>query len=108
MDFDYKHLEDIGKDTGCIKPCKYKKYRLDWDREPMPVSLKATDGFGLLATSNYTMVGIIITTAEWCSQKRCLQRFPSHPSTYSFSAFKHVYAEAFKPVSGSMWKSVVR
>ena len=35
-----------------------------------------------------------ISTAERCSYKRCLQRFPTHPiqpSTYSFWAFKPVY-----------------
>ena len=44
------------------------------------------------------------------SQKRCSQRFPSipnpsHPTqcTYRFWAFKPVYTEAFKTVSGSLW-----
>ena len=66
-DLDYKHLKDIARETGCIKPCKYKKYRLDWDREPMVKTFRTTEGFGLLATSNYTTVGIIISTAGRCS-----------------------------------------
>ena len=60
MDLDVKHVNDLAKDTGCIKPCKYKKYRLDWEKQPMPKTFKSTDGFGLAATSNYTTVGIIL------------------------------------------------
>ena len=57
QDLDFKHLREMAKETGCIKPCKYKKYRLDWDRQPMPTTMKSTDGFGLSPTSNYTTVG---------------------------------------------------
>ena len=57
LDLDYQHLKDIAKKTGCIKPCKYKKYRLDWDRRYWSNDFKSTEGFGLSATSNYTTVG---------------------------------------------------
>ena len=61
LDLDFKHLRDIAKETGCIKPCKYKKYRLDWDRQPMPAGFKeTTEGFGLFGTSNYTTVGLFL------------------------------------------------
>ena len=59
LDLDYKHLKDIARETGCIKPCKYKRYRLDCDQQPMSAAFKETiDGFGLWAISNYTMVGM--------------------------------------------------
>ena len=29
-------VHTISSDTGCKKPCKYKKYRLMGDRQPMP------------------------------------------------------------------------
>ena len=64
LDLDYKHLRGIAKETGCTKPCKYKKYRLDWDRQSMPALLKSTDGFGLSATSNYTTVGLFNSHIE--------------------------------------------
>ena len=54
---DVKHLRDLANETGCIKPCKYKKYRLDWDRQSMPKIFKSAEGFGLSATSNFTTVG---------------------------------------------------
>ena len=57
MDLEAKQLRDIAKETGCIKPCKYKKYRLNWDPEPMPQTFKYTDGFGLWASTIYSMVG---------------------------------------------------
>ena len=59
MDLEFNHLRDITKDIGCNKPCKYKKYRMIWERQPMPVTSKVTDGFGLSAITNYTMVGKI-------------------------------------------------
>ena len=59
MHLEYIHLRDISKDIGCNKPCKYKKYRMAWDRQPMPVTRVPTDGFGLLAITNYTTVGKI-------------------------------------------------
>jgi len=52
----FQHLRDISKDAGCNKPCKYKKYRMIWDRQPMPATRTPTDGFGLLAITNYTTV----------------------------------------------------
>ena len=60
LNLDYKHLRDIAKETGCIKPCKYKKYRLDWDRQRMSETFKSTYGFGLLATSYYATVGLFL------------------------------------------------
>ena len=57
MGLEFKHLRDISKDTGCKKPCKYKKYKMIWDQQPMPVTRKPTDGFGLRAITNYTTVG---------------------------------------------------
>ena len=54
---DFIHLRDISNDIGCNKPCKYKKYRMIWDRQPMPVIRTPTDGFGLMAITNYTTVG---------------------------------------------------
>ena len=57
QDIDFKHLREMAKETGCIKPCKYKKYRLDWDQQPMPAEFKSADGFGLSPTSNHTTVG---------------------------------------------------
>ena len=69
MDLDKKHVRDIAKDTGCIKPCKYKKYRLDWEKQPMPETSISTDGFGLAATSNYTTVGIILLlSTPWLTE----------------------------------------
>ena len=58
LDLDYQHLKNIAKKTGCIKPCKYKKYRLDWDRRYWSNDFKATEGFGLSATSNHTTVAL--------------------------------------------------
>ena len=59
LHLDYKHMRDEATDTGCIKPCKYKRYRLDCDQQPMSAAFKETiDGFGLWAISNYTMVGM--------------------------------------------------
>ena len=60
LGLDYKHLRDTSKETGCNKPCKYKKYKLDWDRRPMPATFKSTDGFGLWAIKNYTKVGKLL------------------------------------------------
>ena len=51
------HPRDISNETGCNKPCKYKKYMLDWDRRPMPATFKSTDGFGLWAIKDYVTVG---------------------------------------------------
>ena len=57
IELDYKHQRDISKDTGCHKPCKYKKYKLDWEKQHFPMTQTETKGFGLWAISNYTMVG---------------------------------------------------
>ena len=57
MDLDYRHPRVTLKETGCNKPCKYKKYKLDWDRRPMPATYQSTDGFGLWAIKNYVTVG---------------------------------------------------
>ena len=57
IELDYKHQRDISKDTGCHKPCKYQKYKLDWEKQHFPMTQTETEGFGLWAISNYTMVG---------------------------------------------------
>ena len=49
----------ISENTGCLKPCKYKKYNLMGDRQPMPPGLYSTDGFGIMGTANDTTVGSI-------------------------------------------------
>ena len=59
LGLDYRHPRSSSKKTGCYKPCKYKKYKLDWDRRPMPATFKSTDGFGLWAIKNFTKVGKI-------------------------------------------------
>ena len=59
LELDFQHLRDISKDVGCNKPCKYNKYRMIWDRQPMIATKVPTDGFGLLAITNYTTVGKI-------------------------------------------------
>ena len=57
IELDYKHQRDISKESGCHKPCKYKKYKLDWENQHFPMTQTETEGFGLWAISNYTMVG---------------------------------------------------
>ena len=57
VDLDYKHPRDTLIETGCYKPCKYKKYKVDWDIMPMPPTYESTDGFGLWAIKNYVKVG---------------------------------------------------
>ena len=53
-----EHLDirDLSRETGCEKPCKYKKYR----RGDRPKYLKddsnTTKDFGVLAVTNYTLV----------------------------------------------------
>ena len=66
IELDYKHQRDISKDTGCHKPCKYKKYKLDWEKQHFPMTQTETEGFGLWAISNYTMVGQnIFLVKQW-------------------------------------------
>ena len=60
MKLQFHHLRDISKDFGCNKPCKYNKYRMTWDPQSMPATSESTDGFGLLAITDYTTVGQII------------------------------------------------
>ena len=54
-----EHLDirDLSRETGCEKPCKYKKYR----RGGKPEYLKgnfdnSTKDFGIYAVTNYTRV----------------------------------------------------
>ena len=68
MHLEFQHLRDILEKTKCKKPCKYKKYRMVWDRQPMPVTRTPTDGFGLRAISNYTTVGEIICVNQLVSE----------------------------------------
>ena len=49
----------ISANTGCKKPCKYKKYTLVGEPNPMPPIYASTGGFGILAAANDTTVGLI-------------------------------------------------
>ena len=56
-DLEHKDISDISKETGCDKPCKYRKYRIvgrTHYKTDDPVS-KASIGFS--ASTNYTRVG---------------------------------------------------
>ena len=54
----FSHLKDISN-IGCNKPCKYKKYRMNWDRRQTTLTNEPTDGFGLVAITNLITVGKI-------------------------------------------------
>ena len=92
-----------------LKKHSFSKYQ--------PPSIPSLSNFVIQVLRTQTLAPhkhFIISTAERSSQKRCSQRFPCiwvypypNPSTYSFWPFKPVYTKAFKPVSGSMWQSVV-
>ena len=49
-------VHTISSDTGCRKPCKYKKYRLMEDRQPMASGFAGAEGFGIWAAANDTTV----------------------------------------------------
>ena len=57
-----EHLDirDLSKETGCEKPCKYKKYRRGGKPEYVPADSNTTRVFGIYAVTNYTLVSKIL------------------------------------------------
>ena len=56
-DLEHKDISDISKETGCDKPCKYRKYRKLARTHYKPVDSESKASFGFSASTNYTMVG---------------------------------------------------
>ena len=58
-DLEHRDIMEISEETGCEKPCKYRKYRLIGG--PLNIFDKSTtpqiQDFGLWAFTNYTTVG---------------------------------------------------
>ena len=55
---EHRDMKDISRETGCDKPCKYKKYRLIGGPHRLPDDMSIKD-FGLWAITNYTTVDTI-------------------------------------------------
>ena len=53
-----EHLDirDLSKETGCEKPCKYRKYRKGGKPTYVPDDSNSTEVFGIFAVTNYTVV----------------------------------------------------
>ena len=51
-----KDARAISSETGCKKPCKYKKYRLLGEAKKVPFDEKYTDGLLLWSMTNDKMV----------------------------------------------------
>ena len=49
-------LRDLSTETGCEKPCKYKKYRRAGKIRYLESDSNTTEVFGILAVTNYTWV----------------------------------------------------
>ena len=56
-----EHLDirDLSKETGCEKPCKYKKYRRGGKPKYLKGDSNTTEDFGIFAVTNYTLVSTI-------------------------------------------------
>ena len=47
----------INKETGCYKPCSYRKYNLIGDHQQPPTNINFTDGFMLWSFTDDILVG---------------------------------------------------
>lgn len=47
----------INKETGCYKPCSYRKYNLIGDHQRPPTNINFTDGFMLWSFTDDILVG---------------------------------------------------
>ena len=56
-------VRNISVNTGCEKPCKYKKYSLMGEPQPMPPELNSTGGFGIMGSADDTTVGLAAVKA---------------------------------------------
>ena len=53
-----EHLDirDLSRETGCEKPCKYKKYRRGGKPKYLKDDSNYAEDFGIYAATNYTLV----------------------------------------------------
>ena len=63
-DLGSKDIMDISEETGCDKPCKYRKYRLTGKQQLKSAGSDSARDFGLWAISNYTTVGTAIHSSS--------------------------------------------
>ena len=49
-------IKDLSKETGCRKPCKYKKYRRGGKPQYLKDDSNNAEDFGIYAVTNYTRV----------------------------------------------------
>ena len=53
-------IKDLSKETGCEKPCQYKKYRRGGKPQYLQSSSNASEDFGIFAVTNYTSVSVTL------------------------------------------------
>ena len=53
-----EHLDirDLSRETGCEKPCKYRKYRRGGKPKYLKDNADNAEDFGIYAVTNYTRV----------------------------------------------------
>ena len=56
-DLEHKDISDISKETGCDKPCKYRKYRILGRHYYNPDDSESKASIGFSASTNYLVVG---------------------------------------------------
>ena len=55
-DLEHKDISEISKETGCDKPCKYRKYRILGEHYYKPVDSESKASIGFGGSTNYTKV----------------------------------------------------